>query len=148
MERQTVRIEIARPEGEESHMHIKVEKILNGYLVRALLPGFPEYDEPLFLPTASLVQTHSRAVMDAWVKGEQSDTEGSGMSRYDELTRAASEKAAFAERCARAKRIIARARDDLGADLGGGFVSEVLANNMAGISPLEVMAVMAAIGEE
>lgn len=145
MERQTVRIEIARPEGEESHMHIKVEKILNGYIVRVLLPGFPEYDEPLFFPMApSLVKTHCRAVMEAWVKGEQADTE------EDYEVKVIAERALFAMKCDDAKRIIAKARAGLGVVDGGigESIAYLLAHNMPNLSVLEIQAVMKAIGEE
>jgi len=143
MEKQTVGIEIARPEGEESHMHVKVEKILNGYIVRVLLPGFEEYDEPLFLPTAGLVQTHSRAVMDAWIKGEQISAEPTASADAEKDFR----HGLFKERCGRAKRIIARARADLGDDLGGS-VTDLLADNMLNLSLEEIRTVMRVIGEE
>lgn len=55
--------------------------------------------------------------------------------------------ALFEERCGRAKRIIARARADLGDDLGGS-VTDLLADNMTNLSLLEIRGVMEAIGEK
>ena len=63
----------------------------------------------------------------------------------DDDARAIGAQALFEERCARAKRIIARAHDELGDDLGGS-VTDLLADNMVNLSLLEIRGVMDYIG--
>lgn len=116
---------------------ITLKEVGDGYLFEAKAIGINPIQRHYLTTEKIELERFIRAALEAGAT-EIADP------KDDDEARAIAAQALFAERCERAKRIIERAHDDLGDDLGGS-ITDLLADNMTNLSLIEIRGVMEAI---